>query len=140
MQHTILIKNVDSIDVAAEKLLKLIPSGSVVALYGQMGAGKTTLIREMCTQLGVNQTVTSPTFSIVNEYTTGSGQTIYHFDLYRIKTVEEAFDFGCEEYLFSGSTCFVEWPEKIAEILPEETIRVDINVIDEDERELVVEV
>ncbi len=88
------------------------------AFYGNMGVGKTTFIKEICRQLGVNQVVTSPTFALINEYTTIDHQIVYHFDFYRINKVEELFDFGYEDYLYSSNYCFIEWPEKAEEILP----------------------
>ncbi len=98
-----------------------------------MGAGKTTLIKSLCDSLGVHEPVTSPTFSIVNEYQ-GEGTKIYHFDFYRVKTQAEALDLGYEEYFYSGNYCFIEWPEKIPDLLPEHYIRVDVQVLDDNER------
>lgn len=99
----------------------------VVAFYGKMGAGKTTFIKALCEELGVEDVITSPTFAIVNEYTIeDNGQSIYHFDFYRIKKLEEVYDMGYEDYFYSGDLCLIEWPELIEEILPEEAIRVTI--------------
>lgn len=98
----------------------------VFALYGEMGSGKTTFIKEICKILGVDGLVTSPTFTIVNEYTDGTGNPVYHFDFYRIKSESEAFDLGYENYLYSGFYCFVEWPERIASLLPSKTAHVTI--------------
>lgn len=118
----------------------------VVAFYGRMGAGKTTFIKAVCEVMGVEDTVTSPTFAIVNEYLTlpslsgeaaategiplaGTRRAVYHFDFYRVKDVHEAYDIGCEEYFYSGCPCFIEWPEVVEELLPEDTVRVRIEVL-----------
>ena len=98
----------------------------VFAFYGKMGAGKTTFIKAMCEELGVTDVINSPTFAIVNEYMDGKGEAIYHFDFYRIKRVEEVYDIGFDEYIYSGNLCLMEWPELIEQLLPEETVRVDI--------------
>lgn len=113
---------------AAEAVLGALGGRNVVAFYGEMGAGKTTLIREIAELAGSRDTVTSPTFSIVNQYCTPSGDTLYHFDFYRIEHPAEAFDFGYEEYFDSGSLCLVEWPEKIEALLPDDTMRVRVSV------------
>ncbi len=102
-----------------------------------MGAGKTTFIKAVCEELGVDDTITSPTFAIVNEYEAANGRPIYHFDFYRIKKVSEAYDIGCEEYFYSGHPCFIEWPELIEEVLPEDTIDVTIEALPDGERRLV---
>ena len=96
------------------------------AFFGKMGVGKTTLIKEMCLQLGVEDNVCSPTFSIINAYNTSSGDPVYHFDFYRLKTLEEAYDIGYEEYFYSEAYCFTEWTEKIEQLLPERYVRVEI--------------
>lgn len=98
----------------------------VFAFYGKMGAGKTTFTKAVCEALGVEDVINSPTFAIVNEYEAASGRPIYHFDFYRIKKLSEAYDMGCDDYFYSGNLCFIEWPELIEEILPEETICVTI--------------
>lgn len=100
--------------------------GLVFAFYGKMGAGKTTFVKALCEVLGVEDAVSSPTFAIVNEYEAANGCPIYHFDFYRIKRLSEAYDMGCDEYFYSGNPCFIEWPELIEEILPEETVKVTI--------------
>jgi tRNA threonylcarbamoyladenosine biosynthesis protein TsaE len=112
---------------AAGKLLESFPDARVFAFYGSMGAGKTTFIKAICTVLGVADIVQSPTFSIINEYKTLTGNSIFHFDFYRIKKTEEVFDIGYEDYLYSGCYCFMEWPELIEPLLPEETIRIRIS-------------
>lgn len=100
------------------------------AFYGKMGAGKTTFIKAICEELGVEDIINSPTFSIINEYRSGTGELIYHFDCYRINKIEEAYDMGSEDYFYSGALCFIEWPEKIGEILPYDCINV---IIEEEE-------
>ena len=96
-----------------------------------MGAGKTTLIKAICEELGVKENISSPTFSIVNEYHSAPGRKIYHFDFYRIKDLSEAYDMGYEEYFYSGACCFIEWPEKIDGLLPEEALKLEISVVEE---------
>ena len=100
--------------------------GTCFAFYAPMGAGKTTFIKAVCEELGVTDVITSPTFAIVNEYTDGEGQPIYHFDFYRVKKLEEVYDMGYEDYFYSGGLCFIEWPELIEEILPDDAVRVSI--------------
>lgn len=111
----------------------------VVAIYGGMGAGKTTLIRALMEALGSEDTVTSPTFALVNEYMTGEGERVFHFDFYRIDDRREAFDLGYEEYFYGGGLCLVEWPEKIEELLPDDTLRIRIEVRPGDSRLITVE-
>ena len=124
---------------AGARLSAALPAGAVVYLQGELGAGKTTLIREIVARLGADDTVTSPTFAIVNQYTTREGKNIYHFDFYRINRLEEAYDFGYEEYFYSGDLCLVEWPEKIEELLPEEVMTVRIAVGDDEERTIEID-
>lgn len=124
---TIKINSIESIDQAAKQFVDAIGGGKVFAFYGKMGAGKTTFIKAVCESLGVDDVITSPTFAIVNEYTSAtSGDTIYHFDFYRIKKLEEVYDMGYEEYFYSGALCFIEWPELIEELLPEDAVKVTI--------------
>lgn len=113
---------------AAQAVIEAASTGSVVAFFGQMGAGKTTLIRHICAQLGVKDTVTSPTFALVNHYFSEEVGDIFHFDFYRIDKLEEAYDLGYDEYFDSGSLCLVEWPEKIRELLPNDMVTVSIEV------------
>lgn len=127
------IHGLDELPEAAERVIGYFKDYSVIAFYGHMGAGKTTLIREICEQLGVSDNVASPTFAIVNQYMAGSGDTINHFDFYRIDKPEEAFDLGYEEYFYSGDLCFVEWPEKIEGLLPEDTLDIIIKSDPEDD-------
>lgn len=122
----ITIRTLDDIPKSAEKFLNSIGNDSVFAFYGDMGAGKTTFIKAVCEELGVKETVSSPTFAIINEYTAANGAPIYHFDFYRIRKLEEVYDFGYEEYFYSGELCFIEWPELIEEVLPDNVTRVVI--------------
>ena len=129
------VKDTSELKQAAEKLIAFAGNEKIFLFYGEMGAGKTTFIQSLCEALGVNGHVTSPTFSIVNEYQ-GTGDKIYHFDFYRLKKQDEALDMGYEEYFYSGSYCFIEWPEKIPNLLPEHYIRVDIQAINDTKRKL----
>ena len=118
---------------AAQALIQKFPNQRLFAFYGTMGAGKTTFIQFICKYLGVTDIVNSPTFSLVNEYQTDHGESIYHFDFYRIEKLEEVYDMGYEEYFYSGNYCFMEWPEKINSLLPDELIRINIEVDAEDD-------
>jgi tRNA threonylcarbamoyladenosine biosynthesis protein TsaE len=111
---------------AATQLLKTYPSARIFAFYGKMGVGKTTFIKVLCQFLGAVDIVQSPSFSIINEYKTKTRESVFHFDFYRIRKIEEAFDVGYEDYFYSGSWCFIEWPELIEELLPEGTVKVSI--------------
>ena len=122
----ITIKSLDTIQEAAKEFINRRGEGKVFAFYGKMGAGKTTFIKALCETLGVKDVITSPTFSLINEYTDGKGNSIYHFDFYRIKKLEEVYDMGYEDYFYSGNLCLLEWPELIEEILPENVIKVTI--------------
>lgn len=126
MSHTIVCHSHEDLDPAADSLLKAHPQAKMFAMYGRMGAGKTTFIKAICRRLGVTDIVNSPTFSIVNEYRTTHGESIYHFDFYRLKHTAELLDIGYEDYFFSDSYCLLEWPEKIEELLPAGCIRVNI--------------
>ena len=123
----------DQLQEAAEQIISFAADERVFLFYGSMGAGKTTLIKSICERLGVKEPVSSPTFSIINEYAGASG-SIFHFDFYRLKTETEALDMGYEEYFYSGNYCFIEWPEKIAGLLPGHYVRVDLNVLSNNER------
>lgn len=120
---------------AAAQVLASAGERRVFLFYGEMGAGKTTLISALCAQLGVVDATSSPTFAIVNEYTFPKG-VIYHFDFYRIKSAQEAFDMGYEDYFFSGNYCFVEWPEKIAGLWPEDALTIHVTVLADGSRQL----
>lgn len=130
------IENLDQIQAVAKEFISYIKENKVFAFYGSMGAGKTTFIKALCEELGSPDIVTSPTFTLVNEYLTKSGNLVYHFDFYRIEKKEEAFDFGFEEYLYSGNLCFIEWPEKIESLLPDSTIKVRILVDNNNSRSI----
>jgi tRNA threonylcarbamoyladenosine biosynthesis protein TsaE len=123
----------DGIAAITQKMLSYSDNQKIFLFYGDMGAGKTTLIKSLCKSLGVKEPATSPTFSIVNEYQGASFQ-IYHFDFYRLKNQTEALDLGYEEYFYSGNYCFIEWPEKIPDLLPGHYIRVDVAVVSDNER------
>ena len=129
------IDSLDNIRAAAREFGKNMGEGNVYAFYGKMGAGKTTFIKAICEELGVDDVITSPTFSIVNEYRSETtGELIYHFDFYRIKKLEEVYDMGYEDYFYSGALCFLEWPELIEELLPGSAVKVTITQNDDDSR------
>ena len=122
----ITINGLDTIRSPARQFIENIGSSRVFAFYGKMGAGKTTFVKALCEELGCDDVITSPTFAIVNEYTDGEQQPVYHFDFYRIKKLEEVYDMGYEEYFYSGALCLIEWPELIEDVLPDDTVRVII--------------
>lgn len=129
------ISNVEALSEVSDYLISLREEADVIAFYGSMGAGKTTLIKNLCHRMGVTDEVNSPTFAIVNEYVTEEGEPVYHFDFYRIKKLEEAYDIGYENYFYSGNLCLIEWPEMIEPLLPEKYIRVEIqHGVTDDER------
>ncbi len=130
----ILIKDKKHLPAAAKEFLKYIGSNKIFAFYGSMGAGKTTIIKSICEALGAIDIISSPTFTLVNEYRTSEGSALYHIDFYRIKKTEEVFDFGIEEYLSGDSFCFMEWPELVEDILPPETVNVRITVDNDEQR------
>ena len=135
----ITIHSTEDLPKVAEQVIDALDGRSVVAFFGQMGAGKTTLISAIMEYLGSADTVTSPTFALVNQYYTADEQPVYHFDFYRINSLAEAFDMGYEEYLYSGDLCLVEWPEKIEGLLPDEVAVVRIEPLDESSRRFVIE-
>jgi tRNA threonylcarbamoyladenosine biosynthesis protein TsaE len=133
-----IIFRLDNIQQAAEQFLQAIQQKKVIALHGQMGAGKTTFVQALCKALQVNSNISSPTFSIINTYSTKDGNTIYHLDLYRLKSEMEAIQAGVEDCLYSGNICLVEWPEITPNLFPEDTLHCNITVLGVDERKLVV--
>lgn len=141
MKQEIIIPSLDALDAAAEEFVALMGDETVYAFTGEMGAGKTTFINALCRALGVEDDHTgSPTFAIVNEYRSDTtAELIYHFDLYRIENLEQAFDIGVEDYLDSGALCFIEWPDRIDDILPDDTVRINIEVLPDGGRRLTIE-
>lgn len=123
-EYTITINGIEDYPQAAREFVKLLDRGRIFAFYGKMGSGKTTFIKSICEELGVEDSINSPTFAIVNEYEDCNQNTIYHFDFYRIKSIEEVYNMGYEEYFYGDAICFMEWPELIEELLPEETVKV----------------
>lgn len=134
------INNPEELNDVARKFLDFVGDKTIFALYGPMGVGKTTFVKAIASCLQVTDDVSSPTFAIVNEYCTSEGEPIYHFDFYRVNTVSEALDFGYEEYFFSGNRCFIEWPEKIDELLPENIVNCYFSENADGSRELSVEI
>ena len=130
--------SIEEMSDVAQTFLKEIGDKRVIAFFGNMGVGKTTFIKEVCKQLGVTDVVNSPTFAVINEYASNVGP-IYHFDFYRIKNIEEAYDFGYEDYFYSGNFCFIEWSEKIVDILPDDCIQVTITELENGDRKFVIE-
>ena len=127
------IKSQDELPEVAREIIDSLDGRSVVAFFGAMGAGKTTLIREIAALLGSEDTVTSPTFAIVNQYSAADDARIFHFDFYRLEKPEEVFDIGYEEYFYSGDLCLVEWPEKVEGLLPEDTMTVRVETDPEED-------
>ncbi len=130
------INNLDEISAVAKEFVAALGNRTVVAFYGKMGVGKTTFIKAVCEELGVTDVINSPTFAIVNEYMSGAGEPVYHFDFYRIRRPEEVLDIGFYEYVDSGCLCLMEWPELIEDLLPDETVRVNITENDDKSRTL----
>ena len=122
------ISSTEQIKQVAQQFIAAMDGHKLFAFYGEMGAGKTTFIKALCDELGVIDVVNSPTFAIANDYETALGDHIYHFDFYRLKTPQEALDFGVEDYFYSGHICFMEWPDQIGTLLPTESVRVAITV------------
>lgn len=134
----ITVNHLHEIDAAAKEILLHFPNDRIFLLYGDMGAGKTTLVNAFCRALAVSDSTSSPTFSIVNEYSSPRGP-IYHFDFYRLEHEEEALDMGYEDYFYADAYCFVEWPEKIPNLLPEEARRITLTVLSPSSRSIDVE-
>jgi tRNA threonylcarbamoyladenosine biosynthesis protein TsaE len=129
----------DVLDHIAHDIISAISESKIILFYGEMGAGKTTLIKEICRQMGVMDSMSSPTFSVVNEYHSVDKKTIYHFDLYRIKNIEECFDLGMEEYIFSGNYCFIEWPDTALPLLPEKYYSLYIKTEKDNTRSIILQ-
>jgi tRNA threonylcarbamoyladenosine biosynthesis protein TsaE len=138
MTHKITIHTLEQLNDAAREVLDLLDDKKVIAFYGHMGAGKTTFIKALCKELGVQDNVSSPTFALVNEYNTSQGKKVFHFDFYRIKSIQEAYDMGYEDYLYSGNYCLIEWPEKIEELLPENVVKIHIQAEADNSRLLLI--
>ncbi|NDV65545.1 tRNA (adenosine(37)-N6)-threonylcarbamoyltransferase complex ATPase subunit type 1 TsaE [Bacteroides sp. 224] len=133
------IQSLDQIHEAARQFIEAMGDNTVFALYGKMGAGKTTFVKAVCEALGVTDVINSPTFAIVNEYRSDTGELIYHFDFYRIKKLDEVYDMGYEDYFYSGALCFIEWPELIDDLLPGNTIKVTIEELEDGSRTVTLE-
>jgi len=136
MEQLYICRSLDELNGIARDIIERVSGPQVFALYGEMGSGKTTLIKELCASLGSIDTVTSPTFALINEYQTDNSGPIYHFDVYRIKKLEEVMDIGYETYFFSGNYVFIEWPEMISELLPEKYVSIKIRELDNFSREI----
>lgn len=136
--NTVHIQGLDDLAAAVEQFIPHLHTHKIVALYGKMGAGKTTFIKALCDCIGVNDDVNSPTFSLVNEYKSDQFGTVYHFDFYRIEDVEEAFDLGYEDYFYSNAICLIEWPEKIEPLLPEDALKMEIIVNKDNSRTVTI--
>ena len=134
--NSIQIKSLSDIHFAAQEFINNMSDNTVFAFYGKMGAGKTTFIKAICEELGIVDVINSPTFAIVNEYRSDTNELTYHFDFYRINKIEEAYDFGYEDYFYSGALCFIEWPEKIEPLLPHNYISVFITVNEDESRKI----
>lgn len=134
------VNSIEELPEAAIRFIETMDDRTVYAFYGEMGAGKTTFINALCRQLGVEDDVTnSPSFAIINEYRSDTtAELIYHFDLYRLEDIDEALEIGVEDYFDSGALCFIEWPERVDDILPDDTVRVDIKVNDDHTRDIII--
>lgn len=125
-EQIIRINSLEEYPAAAKEFIEAMGDNRIFAFYGNMGTGKTTFIKSICESMGVEDAINSPTFAIVNEYETAKGETVFHFDFYRIKSLAEVYNMGYEEYIYSNAYCFIEWPELIEELLPEEAVKVTI--------------
>jgi tRNA threonylcarbamoyladenosine biosynthesis protein TsaE len=135
-QHSLIISSLDKIKEITNEFLRITKGQKHFAFYGDMGVGKTTFIKQLCKDLGVGDVVNSPSFAIINEYSSFENGSIFHFDLYRINNIEEAYDFGYEDYFFGDSFCFVEWPEKIESLIPDHFMKVKLTEIINSQREI----
>jgi len=140
MPETLFAKKPEDLHQVASAMNEKLKDERIFAFYGKMGAGKTTLIKALCKVLEVEEIVSSPTFALVNEYLTYDDQAVYHFDFYRIKKIEEVYDIGYEEYFYSDSYCLIEWPELVTDLLPERYVKVEIVVLQDEERQIRYEV
>ena len=131
------INSIEELSKVSDLLISWRDKSNIIAFYGNMGAGKTTLVKNLCSKLGVNDEVSSPTFALVNEYQTETFDSIFHFDFYRIKSLEEVFDIGYEDYFYGGGLCLLEWPELIDPLMPEHFIQVEITLGDTDDSRVI---
>ncbi len=134
----LIITSIEELAIVAIKLLNFAGERKSMTFSGDIGAGKTTLIQQICAQLGVKEAVTSPTFALANEYATAENGVIYHLDLYRLKNEQEALDIGIEEYLYGDRYCFIEWPEIIADLLPDDRVHISIELLENSHRKIVL--
>lgn len=134
------IETPSDLEAPAKKVVDLLKDFPVACFSGEMGAGKTTFIKEICKELGVMDNTSSPTFSIVNEYLDAGDHSIYHFDFFRVKNLKEAIDIGADEYFYSGDPCLIEWPEMIKDLIPEEHLEISIKLVDNNHRELSISI
>jgi tRNA threonylcarbamoyladenosine biosynthesis protein TsaE len=132
--NQIIVPSLSDLPAAAFQVIQSIKDFKIIAVYGPLGVGKTTMIKEICKQMGVPDIVNSPTFALVNEYFTTEGKIIYHFDFYRINSIREAYDIGYEDFFFSGNICFIEWPEKVEELLTDDVLRIKMEETDSGSR------
>ena len=137
MPEKVFCKSINELGGVSRKLLVKYPQKKIFAFYGELGAGKTTFIKAVCENLDVADNINSPSFAIINVYNTQRNDEIYHFDFYRLKSLEEAFDIGYEDYFYSGCYCFIEWPEKIETLLPEDTVRVYLEISKQDDTRII---
>jgi tRNA threonylcarbamoyladenosine biosynthesis protein TsaE len=138
MEQAYICHSTDELDHIAGDILDKAGGAHVFALFGEMGAGKTTLIKRFCSRLGITDVVTSPTFALINEYQSENEGPVYHFDVYRIRKLEEVMDIGYETYFYSGNYVFIEWPEKIMELLPDKYVYLKIRELEDGSREILV--
>ena len=139
MKTTILIPTLERIHESARSFIEQMGDHTIFAFYGKMGTGKTTFIKALCEELGVEDGITSPSFAIVNEYHSPTVGPIFHFDFYRIKKLEEVYDMGYEDYFYSGHLCLIEWPELIEDLLPDDAVRIHIEELSDGQREVKIE-